>query len=399
MGIIISKALNMKDKLYNEFYDPSEDFLREPRAFCYEIATQLISQAKNNTGESWYEGKDTIKGLLLLLYTWNFAAQKTKKLNFHNVGELMLNTKNDLKSLEKYSIRTADHNAWNVIKKIFDQFSSLLDQTGASKALSLLNPELFVMWDTGIRKRLNRALIRGIMNGESGEYYVIFLKGIQNIIEEYRIAEKLPQNSVVAKKIDEYHYVRIVMNKKVRRRNEKDDGKPKPTKSYLPDNLRGRSIHDNVVPTVCNLKNMLRRLKELKWDVARLKTWEKRSYDAYLINKVETQLYNSREEDWKEIIRNHILQENPLELGASCIDIYLVAYVATTFGGGKEIFFEYVKDNGISEKPNVAQAIWQVGKGDGVFLDILHKDGTIKDVDFIKKWIHVNEPTTPPPSS
>ena len=70
----------MRDKLYNEFYDPSEDFLREPRAFCYEISTQLIGQAKRNTGESWYEDKDTMKGVLLLLYTWNFAAKKTKTL-------------------------------------------------------------------------------------------------------------------------------------------------------------------------------------------------------------------------------------------------------------------------------------------------------------------------------
>lgn len=385
----------MKDKLYNEFYDPAEDFLREPRAFCYEIATQLISQAKKNTGESWYEDKDIIKGVLLLLYTWNFAAQKTKKLNFQNVGELIRNTKDDLKFLEKYSIRTSDNPAWDVIKSVFDQFSDLLGQTGASKALSLLNPELFVMWDTAIRKRLNTELIRGIMNGESGEYYVIFLKGIQNIIEEYGIAETLPQNSVVAKKIDEYHYVRIVMNKKVRRHKEKvRRSKEKNNANYthanidLPNNLRGRSIRDQVIPTVCNLKNMLRRLNELKWDVAHLRMWEKRSYDAYLINKVETQLYNSREEDWKKIIRNHILLGDASNFGASCIDIYLVAYVAETFGAGKKKFFQYVKENRISQKDNTAQAIWQVGKGDGVFLDILHDDGTIKDVEFIKKWIN-----------
>jgi hypothetical protein len=61
------------------------------------------------------------------------------------------------------------------------------------------------------------------MNGESGEYYVIFLKGIQKIIEEYRIAEKLPQNSVVAKKVDEYNYVKIVMNKDIRLINKGND--------------------------------------------------------------------------------------------------------------------------------------------------------------------------------
>lgn len=79
------------------------------------------------------------------------------------------------------------------------------------------------MWDTAIRKRLRKELMPGIMNGESGKYYIIFLKGTQKIIQEYRIAEKLPQNSVVAKKVDEYHYVRIVMNKAVRLPNNADD--------------------------------------------------------------------------------------------------------------------------------------------------------------------------------
>jgi len=378
----------MKDKLYNDFYDPSQDFLLEPRAFCYEIATQFINEAKSAAGENWYENINTTKAVLLLLYTWNFAAKETKKLNFQNVGELIGNNKDDLKFLEKYSIKTADHDAWDFIKTIFDQFRNLLGQTGASKALSLLNPGLFVMWDTAIRKRLNTELIPGIMNGQSGEYYVIFLKGIQNVIEKYRITEKLPQNSIIAKKIDEYHYVKIVMNKKVVGRKENEDIKPKPTKIDLPDNLRKRSIHDNVIPTVCNLKNMLVELKRLDGDVSLLKLWEKRSYDAYRIDKVKNEILNSPKENWKEIIRNHILRGNPLDFGASCIDIYLVAYVAEAFGAGKKRFFQYVKKKDISQKDNTAQAIWQVGKGDGVFLDILHDDGTIKDVEFIKKWIN-----------
>lgn len=73
---------------------------------------------------------------------------------------------------------------------------------------------------------------------------------------------------------------------------------------------------------------------------------------------------------------------------ASCIDIYLVAYVAETYGTGKEKFYEYIRNNGISNKINSAQAIWQVGKGDGVFLGIRNNDGTVKDWDFINEWIN-----------
>lgn len=76
------------------------------------------------------------------------------------------------------------------------------------------------------------------------------------------------------------------------------------------------------------------------------------------------------------------------EIGASLADIYLVAYVAENFGKGKDTFFKYIKDTGISDKEKSASAIWQVGKGDGVYLGILYDDGTVKDWDFILKWIH-----------
>ena len=132
----------------------------------------------------------------------------------------------------------------------------------------------------------------------------------------------------------------------------------------------------------------LAKLKELRGNVSLLKAWEKRSYDAYRIDKVKMKILNSPKDDWKKIVRNHILRGDPSDFGASCIDIYLIAYVAKTSGAGKKSFFQYVKEKGISQKDNVAQAIWQVGKGDGVFLDILHEDGTIKDVGFFKKWIN-----------
>ncbi len=323
-----------------------------------------------------------------MLFTWNYAAKETKNLNFQNVRTLINNTKSNLRLLTKQSLLTVNDTSWDTIKDVFDHFRKLLGQTGASKALSLLNPELFVMWDTKIRKRLNRNLIPGIMNGESGEYYVIFLKGIHNLIRKYKIAEKLPRNSVIAKKIDEYHYVKIVMNKRDRPANEKDFRQVLSIRIRMPNNLRGRSTHHNVIPTVCNLENMLLKLKELHGNDTLLKQWEKRSYSAYQIDKIKTKILSSQKERWKEIIKEHILQGNPSDFGASCIDIYLVAYVAEGFGAGKLKFFQYIKENGISQKPNTAQAIWQVGKGDGVFLNVLNADGTVKDVEFFRKWIN-----------
>jgi hypothetical protein len=46
-----------------------------------------------------------------------------------------------------------------------------------------------------------------------------------------------------------------------------------------------------------------------------------------------------------------------------------------------------VLKNEITDKQNSAQAIWQVGKGDGTYLGILNEDGSVKDWGFFEEWI------------
>ncbi|WHY88578.1 hypothetical protein QNH39_12360 [Neobacillus novalis] len=159
----------------------------------------------------------------------------------------------------------------------------------------------------------------------------------------------------------------------------------------LPNILRGRNIHHNVIPTVCNLKNMLNKLISVQGVYTQLKQWEKRSYQAYQIDEIKLAILFASDEQRKNLIKQHILSGSPNEFGASCIDIYLVAYVAETYGPGKAVFVDYIMKSGISEKVNSAQAIWQVGKGDGVYLEILNNDGTIRDWDFFAKWINGNQ--------
>lgn len=106
-----------------------------------------------------------------------------------------------------------------------------------------------------------------------------------------------------------------------------------------------------------------------------------------MIDGIKDIILSSSKIEWKNIVRNHILNSKSFNLGASVIDIYLVAYVTETYGVGKEVFSKYVKDNGITNRDNSVNAIWQVGKGDGVYLDVLNYDGMVKDWDFFNKWI------------
>ncbi len=161
-------------------------------------------------------------------------------------------------------------------------------------------------------------------------------------------------------------------------------------KHILPDNLRGRSITTKVIPTVCNLENMLDKLIALEGDPNSLKPWEKRCYRAYLIDDIKIKILSSTKEEWIDIIKNHILSRKPSDFGVHVIDIYLIAYVAETYGPGKDIFFKYIFDSEISTKENTANAIWQVGKGDGVFLNILHDNGKVKDWNFIVDWVETS---------
>ena len=108
------------------------------------------------------------------------------------------------------------------------------------------------------------------------------------------------------------------------------------------------------------------------------------------MNEIQDLLLESYQEDWPEIVREHLLRKDPKELGASAVDIYLVAYITETYGVGKEIFTERIKEMGISTKDSTANAIFKVGRNDGVYLGVLNSDGTIRDINFFRQWTHTD---------
>lgn len=148
------------------------------------------------------------------------------------------------------------------------------------------------------------------------------------------------------------------------------------------------NIYEKVIPTVCNLNNMLEELQQAQGDISKLKSWERRSHKAYNIESIQNQILRQPKLIVENSICAHILSNYPNGFGASCKCIYLVGYVAHTDGVGKDTFYQHLLNHGVTEKKNSMQAIWQVGKGDGVFLGILNQDGSIRDWDFINAWIN-----------
>lgn len=157
----------------------------------------------------------------------------------------------------------------------------------------------------------------------------------------------------------------------------------------LPYELRGKKIKsEKIIPTVCNLKIVLSKLAENGGEYSYLKQWEQRSYKHYNLEKIQKQLLSVTSDEQINILREHILSSNFEQLGASPFDIYIVAYIAENIDVGKEVFIDYCLNNGMAGTENSSSAIYWVGKGDGVFLGILNKDGTVRDWEFMNRWVN-----------
>ena len=91
-------------------------------------------------------------------------------------------------------------------------------------------------------------------------------------------------------------------------------------------------------PDRMRLENMLNKLILVNGDYSQLKQWEKRAYKAYQIEKMKESIMSATPEQRKNIIKQHILVENPNDFGPNCIDIYLVAYVSEKYGSGRTTF-------------------------------------------------------------
>lgn len=155
----------------------------------------------------------------------------------------------------------------------------------------------------------------------------------------------------------------------------------------LPSSIKGRNLFEDVIPIVGKLEDMLMSLKEAEGNFTYLDLGEKRSYAAYCIGNIEKKIMRTKEDKWFELMKEHILKTDPFDLGANALAIYLVAYVSENYGQGQERFNEYIIEHKISSNIDDAQAIWEVGTSDGVYLKVLKEDGTVDDWNFFKKWV------------
>jgi len=126
----------------------------EPRDIAYVVCSELVSNAKADMSH-------ILAGLRLFLQVWNAVyihhlAKSEKQAMEGNltdaynscVAELTLLSTERLPNVDLSNIEKN-----RAIRKVFFEFAKFesIGDTGASKVIHLLNPSLFMMWDTKIR--------------------------------------------------------------------------------------------------------------------------------------------------------------------------------------------------------------------------------------------------------
>lgn len=209
--ILLRNLLYNLDLDVNEVLKGSQAFTKmEMRDSMYNIATFLVEHFWGNP----HKLADSI-GVLLL--TWNENFYKFGKPNL-DLLELVLH--NNDKLLESY--RNRDISSFNfadevVIKTIFLEFIDALKvsqgkNTGhrspvsASKALHIIAPHFFPLWDKKISKKY-----RCFYDKDPAEKFIKFMKITQEQVENLHGKIQLNNKSLL-KIIDEYNYSKFTKN-------------------------------------------------------------------------------------------------------------------------------------------------------------------------------------------
>lgn len=180
----------------------------EGRASFYDIAAEILDEYP-------------LHASIIILATWNMGRFRF----FVNDPQNLINLKKALEEcmplFEK--IKEEDFKTVNfdeigeIVKLIYSKLSAVKgsEYTGSSKIIHLLNKNLFVMWDTYIRKGYKKKY--GIPKGTSGDDFLKFQKLMQKLFGHIKWDEP---NKTLPKAIDENNYI-IYTLPELRKRRKK----------------------------------------------------------------------------------------------------------------------------------------------------------------------------------
>jgi len=157
-----------------------------------------------NSCRNLLKNKYELEAYSLILSTWNFARFRyvMKSLDINKFRKLIEDNEKIFKKLDKLTFESVDFKDSDLkddIKTIYNSYRPIkgIEQTGTTKLMALRKPDLFVMWDTDIRK------LYRINNKGTFEDYIKFLLKMKEIFKDIVWDNT---DKPFAKVIDEFNY-------------------------------------------------------------------------------------------------------------------------------------------------------------------------------------------------
>lgn len=179
----------------------------------FEKISEIFNKTENFRSEIWKSCRNLIKNeyefeaYSLILSTWNFARFNLviTSLDVNEFKKLIKINEKIFRKLDELTFETADFSnseLKNDIKTIYNPYRNIkgLEITGTVKLMALRKPDLFVMWDTDIRK------LYKIPKKGTSEDYINFLIKMKEIFKDIKWDNK---DKPLAKAIDEYNYYKV----------------------------------------------------------------------------------------------------------------------------------------------------------------------------------------------
>src|SRR5438876_8264540 len=120
---------------------------KEPRGLFYLAATELVERALDQSSSL-----SVAEALAVLLLTWNRLYYQYRKFDADHFSRLeaLLPDRSYLMRLRKETVEGVTSDEKSRLVQLFDSFERVLGPVGAAKALHLLAPRLFPLWDRTI---------------------------------------------------------------------------------------------------------------------------------------------------------------------------------------------------------------------------------------------------------
>jgi hypothetical protein len=174
----------------------------EPRDLFYRAAGDLLGRARTDSGVL-----NLGEALAVLLFTWNQAYYRYHPPGPEHIAaiEILLASHDPvLAALRTRSLVSLVSEDAVTIETLFDGFENLLGPVGAAKALHLLAPNWFPIWDRRIAARYVGELQP---RGTNSARYVTFMTNTAAQCRALQDHPDAPADTVKA--LDEWNYVRI----------------------------------------------------------------------------------------------------------------------------------------------------------------------------------------------